>query len=267
MKKNSGNNGPGYKEKSIMRSGTGLGRFSGFFRDEDVEKIIREAKLNNICVSHGYLLELLNNVTKFSDITSFSSMTPGKPDKRALLSKLFRNAEGLEENIEILINQYGPETVCHIPVMSRNGDGIYQDVDGYHFFRKLQADLANLTSVCHLAKKNIEASSGKKTGDNSGESIPQLIFHLVEVYRLVTGKNAREEFHQNPAGERPYKGQFYDFVWSVFCVLNENFQVRFPEVTEPNPFRIDFTNSEEEESYSLGKYIEKVFRPFPVSCE
>ncbi len=76
----------------------------------------------------------------------------------------------------------------------------------------------------------------------------------------MTGKNAKENFHQDPAGDSPYKGQFYNFIRCIFSIINKNYPIRYPNITIPNPFAIKSENDIGEESHSLGKYILKVFR-------
>lgn len=240
-----------YKDKTNFSSGSGTA-FVDYLNKSDVKKIINEIlKADGEIDEHRFHAEL-NNVISFLRHSNFIKLRPGKTDKRKLIENICALSMELEAHLRILLNQYGYDTYRHIPLF------IYGQMEPsrFEFLSKLADNLQCLSIVDKLATKNIDNTSGKKTGNNEKNAIPNLIYYLAKIYEEFTQKKARENFQQDSTGDSPYKGQFYDFVCSVFNVLNENHEIYSPA---SNPFKVDFVNELGGVSYSLGKYVQKVF--------
>lgn len=249
-----------YKDKTNFPVGTCSDIFQrNFFQEDDINKLTKSAFSNDSNIDKQVLRELLNNVIKFAVIVKNTKLMPGKSDKKKLIEKICEIAEDLGNHFEILMNKYGHGTFKHIPIVVNNGYKL-EEIDTYEFLKKTQKDIFNLAYIRDVAKRNIDSESGKKTGNNSKNAIPNLIFHLVTVYERITSKTVKENFQQDPAGEHPYKGEFYQFTHCIFEIINENYSKRYPNTQEPNPFKIEFNNKHGEESHSLGKYIIKVLK-------
>ena len=195
----------------------------------------------------------------FLAVFRLKKLKPGRADKRELVESTCELADMLGNHIDILIHSYGHDTTKHMPIAIL-GDKGWQTVDAYQYLSQLRKDVLKLAHIRDVTIRNINKEPGKKTGNNSNDLIPGLIHHLVGVYGELTDNKAEEHFQQDPVGSSPYKGQFYEFVRCVFQIINENYPIRYPNTHESNPFDVDFENENGEESYSLGKYIQKVFR-------
>ncbi len=218
-----------YKDKTNFPGGTGADIFiRGFFTEEDVGKLREHVFKDDQFIDLKNLQDLLNNVVSFIATGRLIRLKPGRADKKELIDSICDIAENLDQHLNILINQYGYETFKHIPIISREGYG-WNDHDTYQYIIRLKEDLLKLAHVCDVIKRGLDKESGNKTGDNSQNAIPRLIYYLVQVYEQVTSKNAKENFKQATSEEPPYKGQFYDFVRMVFVILNENYKIRYPK--------------------------------------
>jgi len=245
-----------YKEKTNFPVGSGPDIFVNFFNQNDIEKIVSNVFKSESQVDAEHLCKLLNNVLVFSNHTNFTKLNPGRSDKRKLIEEICILAQELGDHLYILLNRYGYETYNLIPIFI--GAPKVQKANCYEFLTKLEDDLNSLSAVVEVAKRNIDEVPGKKTGNNSQNSIPTLIYNLGTVYEELTQKKARDNFQQDPLGDVPFKGQFYDFCHYVFEIINKNFKIRCLSTEKPNPFRMDFINKNGDKSYSLGRYIRKV---------
>ncbi len=249
-----------YRDKTNFTVRTGTDIFYGeFFQKEDVHKIISSVFKNDQPIEAENFREILNNVTSFSSIVGRVKLKPGKSDKKDLVRRICKIAEKLVSHLDILTNRYAYETYKHISLVIQE-ERQWKEINTYEFLSRLKKDLLYLVNIRNVAMERIEKDGGKKPGNNSKDAVPSLIYQLVDVYKKLTGKNARENFQQDPAREPPFKGQFYDFVCCVFEIINANYQVRYPDIKTPNPFEIKSKNKNDEESHSLGKYVLKVFK-------
>ena len=106
------------------------------------------------------------------------------------------------------------------------------------------------------AIQNIEDTKGKKTGGNSKDSIPNLIYYLIRIYRDIIGKDAAKNFILPKAQKSSYRGQLYLFIHAVFTVINKNYVTRCKNSRLKNPFIIALND----QSQALGKQIKRVFK-------
>lgn len=250
------------ESKRNFYSATSAEIFFNFFTEEDVDNII--LLFENKCqIEKTELCRLLNNVTRFVSMMRHKKLTPGKPDNKKIIKKIFDHAEELKKYIDILTKQYGYEPVGEI-TLAMSESHVLKNISLNSFLEKLANDLFYLSFARKAVEKRIDASPGKKTGDNSKDSVPNLILHLIPVYERITNKIAEENFKQDPTEEPPYGGQFYEFLHCIFKIINENYSIRYPNIKEPNPFHMDFENENKEKSHSLGKYVRKVFKSILV---
>lgn len=64
---------------------------------------------------------MLNNVISFAVIVKNQKLMLGKSDKKNLIQNISKIAEDLNEHLEILMHQYGYETLKHTPIVINNG--------------------------------------------------------------------------------------------------------------------------------------------------
>jgi 5-hydroxyisourate hydrolase-like protein (transthyretin family) len=248
-----------YKDKTIVLSREGSDIFyRGFFNKEDAEKILREVFNNEIQIDNNYFLELLNHSVSFAGNATIdlAKLTPGKTDKRKLIQKTCDIADDLHEHLDLLLKNYGHETYQHIHIFADYPDSQLQNmekVDTYEFLSKLKRYAHYLARMKLAAIENLSKEQGKKTGNNTNNSSIQCIYELINVYELATKMKAKDNFKQDVKDK--YKGQFYDFVYIVFFIIQTNYKKRYPNTKKRNPFSVALLDT----SYALGKLIQRVF--------
>jgi hypothetical protein len=227
--------------------------FGQFFNEEDINQIIKHVFNESTKINRGNLFELLNNIVHFlgTFYPDINKLTPGKTDELSLIDKIEHHTSGLLKYLDILLSQYDYETLKYIKLYAPWAKEINTRLSLHGIFEACQM----LDGALPIAKQGIESKAGKKTGNNSMQAIPGLIYHLIFVYKEITGKSADKNFHQDKStGRLKYKGQFFDFVHHVLFIINGRFKKRYPDKKEDNPFN-PFKICLEEESIALGQHI------------
>lgn len=238
-------------EKTRLFSHTVGDPFVGnFFNEAEIDQVISDVFDGRIQITPNNLLALMNHIVSFSGTfyPAQNKLTPGKTDELELLKKIAHHTAPLLEYIDILLNKYGHETWQHIKLYApwakvadtrQSLDGVYET-------------LQMLDAALPIATQKIKNSPGKKTGNNSLQAIPGLIYDLISIYEEATGKPADKNFHQDrKGGTLSYKGQFFDFVRSVLIIINGKFDELYPNSKDENPFKICLI----ETSVALGQHI------------
>lgn len=226
-----------YKDKHRVSSSRELTVFSyDFFSKEDAKSIgDRYLAGTNVDI----LWQMLNAVIKTcSDAYYiFHGSIPGKNDEMKLLDNLANNIDSLLIDLDILMHKYG--LLAFIDTDLKYGD-----------LQDLVIELQKSAPKINNARKFVLDSAGKKRGTSSGEPINELIRSLVLVYEKDTSIKAKDDFKQPKAQGLKYQGNFFDFCYEVFNIINHKMDQKFKSVK--NIFYIDL------DGISLGRRISKL---------
>ncbi len=226
--------------------------FVDCFNENDIDLIIQSVFRDDMHITVGRFLELMNNIISYlgSFYPSINTLTPGKTDELSLIKKIQHHSSHLLEYIDTLLNQYGYETWQHINLYSPWGKEVNTRLSLDGLYEACQM----LNVALPITLQHIKKSSGKKTGNNSLQAIPCLISYLIPIYEEVTNKSVSDNFHQDRKhGSLRYTGQFLDFVRTVLLMIKSKYDQLYPKNKDDNPFVICLAES----STALGKHIQK----------
>lgn len=242
-----------FTEKTRLFSHTVGDPFVGkFFNEVEIEQIIADIFNGDIQITKDNLFELLNNIVSFlgTFYPDINRLTPGKTDELKLLEKVDHHISALLGYLDILLNKYGYETWQHIKLYAPWAKEVNTRLSLDGLFEACQM----LGAALPIATKCIENKPGKKTGNNSMQAIPGLIYHLIFIYEETTERPADKNIQQDrKTGTLRYKGQFLDFVHHVLILINKKFAILYPDNQDDNPFKICLVDT----SIALGKQIDK----------
>ncbi|MFW2572118.1 hypothetical protein [Legionella sp. 29fVS95] len=242
-----------FTEKTRLFSHTVGDPFVGkFFNEIEIDQIIADVFNGDIQITKDKLFELLNNIISFlgTFYPDINRLTPGKTDELKLLEKIEHHTTELLGYLDILLNKYGYETWQHIKLYAPWAKEVNTRLSLDGLFEACQM----LDAALPLAKKCIENKPGKKTGNNSMQAIPGLVYHLIFIYEEATERPADKNFQQDrKTGALRYKGQFFVFVHHVLTLINKKFAILYPDNQDENPFKICLLDT----SIALGKQINR----------
>lgn len=245
-----------YKKKTRQFTRTACDPFfTQFFNESDIELIIQTVFDNQVYVTNELFVNLLNNIVSYlgSFYPDVNARTPGKTDELKLIKKLHQHSAGLLEHLDILLNQYGYETWQHMNPFTLRSKDIRTRVSLDELYKSCQL----LSTSLPITLQCIKNGSGKKTGNNSLQAIPGLIYYLIPIYEEVANKSVDENFHQDRKdGSLRYKGQFFDFIRAVLSIINAKYKQLYPNHKGTNPFKICLLES----SIALGQHIQKTIK-------
>jgi len=142
--------------------------YKELFSDDNAKKIAETFDINPY-----KLKDKLNNATYWYQVLDANS-TPSIPEQREILEKINKHAAALDA----LFGKCGNEEIKRI-VTSRP-DIENSTLSEFSFF---QTEI-NIKKLNHLSKAAIDQLLKKRSGKD--KSLPSLIFHLLELYRLKT---------------------------------------------------------------------------------